>query len=42
MSVYRFVDDKVTCLNNTINILTRLLETLFGVAGTSSWTESAW
>ncbi|KAK8813791.1 hypothetical protein WA556_000363 [Blastocystis sp. ATCC 50177/Nand II] len=33
MSVYRFVDDKVTCLNNTINILTRLLETLFGVAG---------
>ena len=33
MSVYRFVEDKVTCLNNTINILTRLLETLFGVAG---------
>ena len=33
MSIYRFVDDKVTCLNNAINILTRLLETLFGVAG---------
>lgn len=33
MSTYRFVDDKVVCLNNTINILTRLLETIFGVAG---------
>ena len=33
MSVYRFVDDKVVCLNNAINILTRLLETIFKVVG---------
>ena len=33
ISVYRFVDDKVVCLNNAINILTRLLETIFKVVG---------
>lgn len=33
MAVYRFVDDKVVCLNNAINILTRLLETIFKVVG---------
>lgn len=31
--MYRFVDDKVVCLNNAINILTRLLETIFKVVG---------
>lgn len=33
MTMYRFVDDKVVCLNNAINILTRLLETIFKVVG---------
>ena len=33
MSMYRFVDDKVVCLNNAVNILTRLLETIFKVVG---------
>lgn len=33
MTVYRFVDDKVVCLMNAITILTRLLETIFGVVG---------
>ena len=33
MSMYRFVDDKVLCLNNAVNILTRLLETIFKVVG---------
>lgn len=31
--MYRFVDDKVVCLNNAVNILTRLLETIFKVVG---------
>ena len=33
MTMYRFVDDKVVCMNNAINILTRLLETIFKVVG---------
>lgn len=33
MSTYHNVDDKVICLNNAINILTRLLETIFKVVG---------
>ena len=31
MSTYRSVADKVTCLRNAVNILTRLLETIFSV-----------
>ena len=33
MAVYRNVADKVICMNNAINILTRLLETIFKVVG---------
>ena len=33
MSTYHNVEDKVICLNNAINILTRLLETIFKVVG---------
>ena len=33
MSVYRNIADKVICMNNAINILTRLLETIFKVVG---------
>lgn len=33
MSTYRSVADKVTCLRNAVNILTRLLETIFSVVG---------
>ena len=33
MSVYKNIADKVICMNNAINILTRLLETIFKVVG---------